>query len=306
MKYLCFFIGIVLMALVVGNANAEIFRVVVLPDTQIYAKSYPDIYTNQTQWIVNNKDSLNIDYVIHLGDIVDGNGNTTQWDRANTSMSLLDGVLNYTVIPGNHDMSSFVMPNFHLYFDISRFNVYQYFQSSYPANTMDNNYAFFSADGEDFIVLGIQWCPNNTILSWANDTLTTYESKNKIVFTHSYMNNDGTRVHEGDQWACSSNNRGDEIFDKVIKHHTKVRLVLSGHILGDGLGRRMDVINGYPCNQILQNYQTYTNGGNGWLRYFEFDIPNNKIHAKTYSPYLGLYNTSKKNQFSMYWNIPNN
>ena len=35
-----------------GAGAAENFTVVVLPDTQFYSESYPGIFDNQTQWIV--------------------------------------------------------------------------------------------------------------------------------------------------------------------------------------------------------------------------------------------------------------
>src|SRR5690349_1355683 len=41
----------------------------ILPDTQHYAQSYPQHFTAQTQFLVNNKESLNIQYVLHEGDI---------------------------------------------------------------------------------------------------------------------------------------------------------------------------------------------------------------------------------------------
>ena len=49
------------------SAGDQNFSIVVLPDTQFYSESYPGIFTNQTQWIVDNKDRLNIKFVIHVG-----------------------------------------------------------------------------------------------------------------------------------------------------------------------------------------------------------------------------------------------
>src|SRR5205085_2879552 len=45
------------------------WTLVVLPDTQIYSESYPELFKDQTRWIVANKDRYNIKYVLHLGDI---------------------------------------------------------------------------------------------------------------------------------------------------------------------------------------------------------------------------------------------
>ncbi len=46
------------------------FTIVALPDTQHYSEAFPGIFKSQTQWIVDNKDSRNIVFVTHEGDIV--------------------------------------------------------------------------------------------------------------------------------------------------------------------------------------------------------------------------------------------
>ena len=74
----------------------------ILPDTQIYAQSYPQHFTAQTQWIKDHVASHNIKYVLHEGDITNNNV-TAQWNNALASMNVLNGVLPYAMAPGNHD-----------------------------------------------------------------------------------------------------------------------------------------------------------------------------------------------------------
>jgi len=50
-----------------AGGSAEDFTIVVLPDTQFYSESYPATFAAQTQWIVDNKDAMNIVYVAHEG-----------------------------------------------------------------------------------------------------------------------------------------------------------------------------------------------------------------------------------------------
>ena len=52
-----------------GISAVENFTVVVLPDTQYYS-SFPDVFDNQTQWIVDNVQDLNMVFVTHEGDII--------------------------------------------------------------------------------------------------------------------------------------------------------------------------------------------------------------------------------------------
>lgn len=299
--------------IVFATSSAEEFTILVIPDTQYYAESYPDVYTNQTQWIVENKDSLNIQFVVHVGDIVNAGSNTTQWDRANTSMSLLDGVVDYLVVPGNHDYASSSpsggdLTNYNTYFNYTRFDSYGYYGGHYPNNGNQNNYGLFTVGDYDFIVLGLGFCPSDAELNWADSILTTYEDREKIIFTHIYMNYDNTRVIDRDANSCryyKSGHEGDSIYTNFIQSHTKVRMVFSGHIVGGTTGRRMDVVEGTPCHQILQNYQFVGDDDEGWLRYYTFKIDENKIEATTYSPYLGTYNNDSSNQFSLWWDVPN-
>ena len=104
------------------SGPAENFSVVVLPDTQFYSESYPGIFDNQTQWIVNETENLNVVFVTHEGDIVNQN-QVTQWHRANNSMSKLDGQLAWAVLPGNHDgaASGGSLTNYNTYFGYNRF-----------------------------------------------------------------------------------------------------------------------------------------------------------------------------------------
>ena len=104
--------------------SSEEFTIIVLPDTQFYSERHPVIFTAQTQWIRDNKDTLDWDndgtsepiiYVAHMGDIVDDNlCNPTddEWENADTSMKILDAdpdavppipYIPYGVLPGNHD-----------------------------------------------------------------------------------------------------------------------------------------------------------------------------------------------------------
>ena len=83
---------------------AEEFTIIVLPDTQHYSEAFPAVFTSQTQWIVDNKDARNIVFVTHEGDIVEHNDLPLEWDRANTSMSLLEAAnMPFGMGPGNHD-----------------------------------------------------------------------------------------------------------------------------------------------------------------------------------------------------------
>ena len=94
-----------------------------------------------------------------------------------------------------------------------------------------------------------------------------------------------------------TSNDGEEIWEKLGRHHKNIQFILSGHVLGGGTGHIVSFgENGNTVFQITSNYQNLPNGGNGFLRTMEF-LPENKIQVKTYSPYLDIYKTDAKNQF---------
>ena len=54
---------------------------------------------------------------------------------------------------------------------------------------------------------------------------------------------------------------------------------------------------GQEVFEILADYQQRENGGNGWLRYLQFNPDTNEIRAKTYSPSLGQFETDENSDF---------
>jgi hypothetical protein len=254
------------------------FTVVVLPDTQYYSESYPAIFDNQTRWITKNVANLNILFVAHEGDVVNNYDVTTQWQNANHSLSILDGAVPWAVLPGNHDGSSIGNSNENL----SSYT--HYFGKA-------NGFELFSDGGNDYLVFNLQYNANDTVLAWANTTIAKYPTRRVIVTTHDYMNTDGTR-----------STVGDRIWSRFIAPHAEqIFLVLCGHNHAEAM--RSDVVRGHTVYQILADYQTRVNGGDGWLRILDFQPAENRIIVKTYSPYLNSYETDANSQFTLAYNM---
>lgn len=276
------------------GGQGDEFTIVVLPDTQYYSLFFNSIFTQQTRWIADNIKKLNIKFVIHVGDLVNNNS-TGEWKIAKKAMSLMDGQVPYLVVPGNHDIypageyKKRDYKNHNTFFPHTDFEKYPWYGGHYPKDGNQNNYGFFTNNNQEFIVLGLNWMPNKDELKWANQILHKHKDKVAILFTHVYMDfKDHARTETG-----------NVIYNELIKHHSNIVLVASGHILGSGAERRVDYINGQPVNQVLQNYQMLLNGGQGYLRYYTFKVNGNKIDAKTYSPYLDKYLKSSDNQFTL-------
>jgi hypothetical protein len=262
---------------------------VVLPDTQYYSETYPAIFDSQTQWISSNKIGMNVVFVTHEGDIVNTN-TVTQWRNADSSMSTLDEAnIPWGVLPGNHDLSG-GSTNYNTYFSYSRFSGLTWYGGAYQ-NVNTNSYELFAGGLDDYLIFHFQYQPSTPVLAWANATIASYPGRRVIVTTHDYMNTDGTRTATG-----------NNIWNKFVKPHAdQVFLVLCGHMHGEN--KKVDVVNGHIVYQLLADYQSRSNGGNGWLRILEFNPSDDEINVKTYSPYLGQYETDADSSFTLSYDM---
>lgn len=293
----------------------------ILPDTQHYARDHPETFTAQTEWIKDHQASHNIQYVIHVGDVVNNNTvntsnlapNTLQWGRAKTSMDVLDGVVPYAMVAGNHDYG----PNGNSSTRDTYFNDPVYFgpgssyamqsniQGFYELGRTDNSYHTFQVQGQDWLILSLEFGPRDEVVSWANDVVTAHANHNAILVTHAYLFHDNQLLdhtlmgHVGypQEYGIANLpggvNDGQQLWDKLVSKHDNFRLTFNGHTVnssggGDGAGYLASYTDGGTLvHQMLSNYQEplQPNGGNGYLRYLEF-APNGDVTVRTYSPTL--------------------
>ncbi|MEM0465327.1 MAG: metallophosphoesterase [Candidatus Pacearchaeota archaeon] len=272
------------------NEESSNFTIIVLPDTQKYSKDYPEIFTNQTKWIVENKDRLNIKFVIHEGDIIDNSAEIRQWDNANSSISILEkNNIPFSLIPGNHDSNNKKNYTYYdLYFPKSRFESKNWFLGNY--DNYKNNYALLKINNQNYLFLNLDFCPNESVINWANEILKNYSEYRIILTTHAYLDNN--ELPKRNSHVCGST---EYLWNNLIKKQKNLQIVLSGHVHAER--RRVD-LNEYNKSvyQILANYQNMEKGGSGYLRIMTF-TKDNKVYVKTYSPYLNNYKQNFESEF---------
>ena len=98
------------------------------------------------------------------------------------------------------------------------------------------------------------------------------------MVAHGYVDTSGAFV-SGD--AVS----GAAVWDDIVKLHSNVVAVLCGHYSGEYEGTSTGVA-GNTVYNLLTDYQDEPDGGDGWLRLYEFYPLQDKVQAVTYSPYL--------------------
>jgi hypothetical protein len=263
------------------------FTIIVLPDTQYYSGSRQAIFTNQTRWIVSQKAALNIVFAVHEGDITDNGGLVELWRDANASMSVLDGVVPYSVVEGNHDRGAGL---FEAFFPTTRYEGNRWYGGGFKGNM--NSYQYFSAGGSDYMVLNLDFCPEADAVAWANQVAGNHTGRSIILVTHGFIDPAGSRS----VFQCSGT---QYIWDGLIAGNPNIFLLLCGHMAGEG--RRADTVGGRVVHQLLADYQSRENGGNGWLRILVFHPSEGRINIYTYSPYLGRFETDADSQFALDW-----
>jgi predicted phosphodiesterase len=274
----------------------DYFTIAVLPDTQIYSESYPEIFSRQTQWIADNAQSENVVFVAHLGDIVNDHKNNTQWQNARDSMAIVRAAgIPYSVVPGNCDMHFITgdLTNYDTYFPYTDFIDYVWYGGHYPENSNASSYQLFSAMGQDFIVLNLVCEPLllAETTDWANSILAEHNTRKAIVVTHGYIDTEGN-------YLGGSSVAGIDVWNDIVKHHDNVIMVLCGHHSGQYCGTDVGE-NGNTIYNFLTDYTYLENGGNGWLRLYKFYPYENVLKAVTYSPYLDQYDISTEGQFEL-------
>ena len=77
--------------------------------------------------------------------------------------------------------------------------------------------------------------------------------------------------------------------------------MLCGHDSGEAF--RSDTVRGYTVYQVMADYQSRSNGGDGWLRILDFNPVEDLIYVKTYSPHLNKYETDSNSQFTLFYDM---
>lgn len=324
-----FFFATAFLALLRSRCAAEAkpleagsWTLVILPDTEVYSRAYPQHYKAQTQWIADHTKSHSIKYVLHEGDITDNNL-PEQWDNAVQAMKILDGKVPYAIVPGNHDYGPngdaadrTTMFTEERYFGIGSPNSHQpSIGGFFEADSTENSYHAFDAGDREWLVIGLEWAPRDEVVEWANKVVAAHPDHSIMLLTHAYMYYDDTRY----DWATKGNNQtwnphsygvakvpretvndGEQLWQKLVSKYPNFRFTFNGHVLEDGTGRLVSKgVHGNTVHQILANYQFKEEGGRGDMRLLEFLADGKTVKVRTYSPVLDRYDTATDQQFTL-------
>jgi hypothetical protein len=291
--------------------DADDFTIVVLPDTQYYtdvSRNTAHFFYEQTAWILENREALNIVAVIHNGDIVEhGNRDAGAWVRTETAMEPLEAALPglphglpYGMTVGNHDQTPAGSPggtaSYNSYFGIGRFRNREYYGGHYGGRN-DEHWFTFNVGGLSFAVVSIQYRTSNdpAVVAWMRSLFEANPRLFGIVNSHYIVSKSGT-----------FGTQGAGLY-QAVKDVDNVQLMTCGHVCVDGIAesRRTDDFEGNVIHSMLADYQCIGyqpppgGGGQGYLRIWQLSPKRGEIHVRTYSPSLDVEQHTRQGEFTL-------
>ncbi len=275
---------------VVGDTQIVNYRDTV-NGTQNFAKIY--------DYIVNNVEKQNIKLVLGLGDITDRDS-AAEWTLAQTHISKLNGKVPYILNRGNHDSQA----QMDSYFNNEAYA--SQLEGTYDGSTA-NSYFTIKVENIKYLVMALDYGASDEALAWAAGIIESHRDYNVIITTHAYLYRDGTTLDSGDTCPPSTSggyNDGDDIWEKLVKKHDNIVLVLSGHD---------------PCNNIIKREEAGENGNNvvqmlidpqgmdwsdplGMVAMFHFSEDGKTVQVEYYSTVKEQY-YHEDNQFTFTLNV---
>ena len=264
----------------VGENNYA-YSFAVVGDPQIITESYPDKVHYIYDWILENKESKNIQFAFNLGDSTNI-GATAEWQLISSQIKRLDDIIPYSIIRGNHDD----ILNYDTYF---KYQDYADTLSGTFDGTMKNTYQKFSIGNIKYMVVALDLGASDAVLGWADRLISLHGDYNVIVTTHAYLKANGQYL-TGTKTRYGAYNDGDEIFDKLIKKHENIVMTLCGHDPHDYVLQKQSTgENGNVIQELLVNPQGLdkANGANGLVAMLYFSADGKTVDVEYYNTITG-------------------
>ena len=278
------------------------FSIAVIPDIQELTAAYPQKLNTVMQWMVDNKQKENLQFVIDVGDVT-WNGHTKNEKEFQTAAAafkiLQEAGIDYSVAYGNHDYTHGAPRDsamFNQYFPLSTFSSFGSYGGTMTEGKSDNTYYCFEAQNIPFMIVSLEFDPQAETVAWANQVIAAHPNHNVIIVTHNYMNN----VYG--QYSYT----GDTLWPNLASKHKNIRMVICGHdcLTTDpgSLSYRVDKgEQGNTVHQLMVNSQDIdgARGGVGLLLMMRFRDGGKTIDFNYFSPVNDNLAYKTQNQFSV-------
>ena len=257
------------------------FSMVFIPDFQVITCWNRESVHYIFDWIVDNAESKKIEFVVGLGDMTE-RSSYVEWWEVEAQVDRLNDVVPYALVRGNHDKT----------LDLNKFfpkNETPYIEGTYDC-WINNSWRTINMGGYDYLIMTLDYGAEDDVLNWASEVIEAHPNHNVIIATHSYLFQDGTTLDAGDDCPPSLSggyNDGDDMWEKLMKKHANITLVVSGHDHSDRIVYRQDQgDHGNTVTQMLvdsQNRDLTTEGGLGMIAIAYFSDGGKKVQIEYYS-----------------------
>lgn len=256
------------------------FSIVWMSDTQNLTRHYPEVFNSMRDWILNEKETLNIVFVIHTGDVVDACTNY-MWDNASIALIPVLYEIPGMIASGNHDLGT--QDPYSMFSNRPYAKMVQMEGQTYRDG--ESAYRTFTAGGDEFLVFGLGYgVHGTTTIDWIESVIEQHPDA-VILFD----------MHYGLQPENRYSGQARELFLNIVQKTPRARLLLCGH--HDGILRHEDQIDddgdGVPDRTfytLMFNVQDDVEHGLGFMRILTFYPEDRHIRIRTYSPWFDQWN----------------
>jgi len=266
------------------------YTMVILPDTQISNAHYPENFVKLYDWIIDNEETLNIKYVMGIGDIVDtyaaGEKRTAEWQRAKEQFDrLTEAGIPWSAIMGNHDVVGGSVgkndsTDFNTYFPISEISEYSWFGGSMLSTESDNAFYKITVGDTKYIIIGLDVEPSDAQLEWANQVCYNNPDSKIIVTTHEYLNDGATYLTTG----YSGRNQGIDVWEKLVSKHENIIMAFGGHVAAPDIQVKEDYgVNGNKVINALIDSQAFDYSEHSLVALLKFSADGSEVTLNYYS-----------------------
>ncbi|MBQ7936202.1 MAG: S-layer homology domain-containing protein [Clostridia bacterium] len=287
----------------------------VIGDTQYICQQQPEDMKKMYQWIAENKESKNIQYVIGLGDITNRD-TAIEWVNAKEAITQLDGIVDYSLVRGNHDLveggSAFnaAFADHQPY--AGRFTGEN--GGCYEAGSMNNTWQAVTIGEHQYLFINLDYGAEDAILQWAGDIIEAHPNHKVIISTHGYLQVTGYHWDDSDDTPATNRgsqyNNGDNMWEELASQYENVLMVLSGHVYHDNIVMtQRKGVHGNTVTEMLidpQDVDKVISNGHGSsvgaVAMFYFSEDGSQMEVEYYSTIQDRY-IRNINQFTVDFNL---
>jgi hypothetical protein len=282
------------------DQDSSRFTLAVMPDTQFLywgtqGSVNPEPQEESFRYVIANSGSRserNIVFMAHLGDLTE-DAAASSFGYVGHTFDIMDAHgAAYSVLAGNHDVNASTddtrgpTP----YLDTmgpQRFKSSKTFAGS--DSTGYNTAHVFTAGGQEWLLLAMDWRTASGGWAWANQFLKANPKLPVILTTHEiagptyddtvYPYLSGNAENDAELSAY-----GQTVWNELINENNQIFLTINGHYWPPGRTTLKNAA-GNDVHVHITNYQNRYFGGGAMLRLYHFDMVQNTIVVETLSPW---------------------